>query len=301
MADIHPKLAAYKPGKEFFIGIDSDGCAFDTMEIKHKECFIPNTIKHWGLQCVSKYARAAAEFVNLYSKWRGANRWPALLMVFDLLREWDEPMSRHPKIPAAERLRRWIKEESKLSNTVLKALLEKEGGEELETAYRWSEAVNQDIESMVHNMQPFPSVEPSLRKLADRADMMVVSQTPCEALEREWQEHGIDRYVHLICGQEMGTKTEHLRYAIKGHYDKAKVLMIGDAPGDRKAAEENGVLFYPILPGDEERSWAQFHGEAIDLFLAGKYAGDYAERLVREFEETLPATPPWKQPGKCCR
>ena len=30
---------------DFFIGIDSDGCVFDTMEVKHKECFIPNMIQ----------------------------------------------------------------------------------------------------------------------------------------------------------------------------------------------------------------------------------------------------------------
>jgi len=79
-------LADMKPVEKFFIGIDSDGCAFDTMEVKHKECFIPNIINYWDLQPVSKYAREAAEFVNLYSKWRGINRWPALVMVFDLLR-----------------------------------------------------------------------------------------------------------------------------------------------------------------------------------------------------------------------
>jgi hypothetical protein len=37
------------------------------MEIKVKECVIPNLIKYWKLQAISKYARAAAEFVNLYS------------------------------------------------------------------------------------------------------------------------------------------------------------------------------------------------------------------------------------------
>ena len=42
-------LVELKPTKEFFVGIDSDGCAFDSMEIKHKECFIPNFIKHFGL------------------------------------------------------------------------------------------------------------------------------------------------------------------------------------------------------------------------------------------------------------
>ncbi len=300
MADIHPKLATYKAEKEFFVGIDSDGCAFDTMEIKHKECFIPNIINHWGLQSVSKYARAAAEFVNLYSKWRGINRWPALIMVFDLLQEWDEPMARKPRIPAVPRLRKWIEEESKLSNATLKALLDREGGEELELAHKWTEAVNATISDMVHDLPPFPSVEPSLQKLADRADMIVVSQTPCEALDREWEEHGIDKYVHMICGQEMGTKTEHLQYAAGGKYDPEKILMIGDAPGDRKAAEANNALFYPILPGHEEDSWKRFHGEAIDRFLAGTYAGDYAEKLIREFEGSLPETPPWKKCGCCC-
>ena len=30
------------PKHKFLVGIDSDGCAFDTMELKHKECFIPS-------------------------------------------------------------------------------------------------------------------------------------------------------------------------------------------------------------------------------------------------------------------
>ena len=58
-------LIDLQPSTDFLVGIDSDGCVFDSMEIKHKECFIPNIIKFWGLQAVSKYAREAAEFVNL--------------------------------------------------------------------------------------------------------------------------------------------------------------------------------------------------------------------------------------------
>lgn len=38
-------LIDFKPKQSFFVGIDSDGCAFDAMEIKHKECFTPSTIK----------------------------------------------------------------------------------------------------------------------------------------------------------------------------------------------------------------------------------------------------------------
>ena len=59
-------LRQFQPKHEFFIGLDSDGCVFDSMEIKHKECFAPVFIKHWRLQAASKYARAAWEFVNLY-------------------------------------------------------------------------------------------------------------------------------------------------------------------------------------------------------------------------------------------
>ena len=68
-----PQLALRQFAKrnEFFIGIDSDGCAFDTMEVKHKECFIPNIIKSYDLAAISKYAREAAEFVNLYSQVAG--------------------------------------------------------------------------------------------------------------------------------------------------------------------------------------------------------------------------------------
>ena len=54
--------------KDFFVGIDSDGCVFDTMEVKHKECFIPNIVKFFELAAIAKYAREVAEFVNLYSK-----------------------------------------------------------------------------------------------------------------------------------------------------------------------------------------------------------------------------------------
>lgn len=300
MTDIHPKLAAFQPTKDYFIGIDSDGCAFDTMELKHKECFIPQIIKHWGLQGVSKYAREAAEFVNLYSKWRGFNRWPALVKVFDLLEVHPAVQARGIAVPNVPRLRRWIQEESKLGLVALRALIEAEGGAELELALAWCEGVDAAIKDMVYGVAPFPSLEPCLKAFAEKADMLVVSQTPCEALEREWEEHGIDSYLHLICGQEMGTKTEHLRYATEGRYDKKKILMIGDAPGDRKAADDNGVLFYPILPGKEEESWALLLSEAMGKFFDGTYEGAYADHLIDTFEASLPEKAPWETTGCGC-
>ena len=109
MSDPQASLKELEPKYDYLIAIDSDGCVFDSMEIKQKECFIPNNIKHWNLQAVSKYARAASEFVNLYSKWRGANRFPVLVKIFDLLREWPEVLKRNVEIPQANSLRAWIK------------------------------------------------------------------------------------------------------------------------------------------------------------------------------------------------
>jgi hypothetical protein len=71
--------------------------------------------------------------------------------------------------------------------------------------------------------------------------------------------------------------------------------MIGDAPGDLKAARGAGALFFPVNPGHEEASWARFVMGACDRFLDGSYAGAYEAALIAEFDQYLPETPPWKR------
>lgn len=288
------RLRELKPSKDFFVGIDSDGCVFDSMEIKHKECFCPNFINTFGLQAVSKYAREAWEFVNLYSKSRGCNRFPALIRALDLLRERPEVQARGVAVPRLEGVRSWIQRESKLGNPALKKEVDKSGDADLALAYEWSIAVNQSIEKMVRNVPPFPLVRESLLALEGKADVLVVSQTPFDALKREWEEHGIDGHIRLIAGQEMGTKTEHIAFASKGKYAEGRVLMTGDAPGDLEAARANGALFFPINPGSEEASWKRFLEEGLDRFFAGSYAGGYEQSLIAEFDRYLPELPPWK-------
>ncbi len=289
-------LAELKPEHDFFVGIDSDGCAFDTMEIKHKECFTPNIIKYWGLQPVSKYAREAAEFVNLYSRWRGVNRWPALVMVFDLLRERPEVQARNVVPPEAPHIREFIAAAAfPKSNDGLRAYMAEHPDPELDTAWAWTTGVNATVADMVHGVPPFPYVRESLAFLADKADMIVVSATPVEALAREWEEHDIARYMRVIAGQEMGKKALHLELAARSKYAPGHILMVGDAPGDMKAARANNALFYPVNPGHEEASWQRFYEEAAHKFLAGEYAGDYEAALITEFEALLPEVPPWKR------
>ena len=125
--------------------------------------------------------------------------------------------------------------------------------------------------------------------------MVVVSATPTEALTREWHEHDIARYVRVIAGQEMGKKAEHLALAAGDKYPQGQVLMIGDAPGDMKAAHSNHFLFYPINPGAEEKSWERFYQEVFERFVEGTYDSQYEAALIAEFETYLPEVPPWKR------
>jgi phosphoglycolate phosphatase-like HAD superfamily hydrolase len=295
--DPQRKLRAFRPTREFFVGIDSDGCAFNSMEVKHNDSFSVNLIKHFGLPGLSRQVHQAWDFVNLYSQTRGCNRFKAIVLVCDELRAMPRVQKTGIPIPELVYLKRWIASETQLGNPRLKEKIAGSQGaekEELERVLEWSRAVNQTIEEIVRDLPPFPGVRESLIELRKQADVIVVSATPQEALDREWAEHGIDSLVSLIAGQEMGSKSEHLELAAKGKYPPDQILMVGDAPGDLKAARDVGALFFPINPGDEEASWERFLREGIGRFFARSYAGAYEAQLISEFDRLLPRDPPWK-------
>ncbi|QHI69333.1 HAD family hydrolase [Tichowtungia aerotolerans] len=280
---------------DFFIGFDSDGCVFDTMELKHKECFCPAAIKHLGCQPVSKAAREVWDFVNLYSKTRGCNRFIAVQHFRNLLKERTDVKARGFDPMDLSGLDAWVQRETKLGNPALEAEVVENGNQDLHIMLDWSREVNARVEDMVSGMTPFPGVLDVLKHGRDRADMIVVSQTPLDALEREWEENNMTPYVRLIAGQEHGTKAEHIRFATEGKgYGKDRVLMVGDAPGDYKAAADNDALYYPIIPGQEEASWQRLVDEALERFFAGTFAGSYQQQLLDEFDASLPEHPPWE-------
>jgi phosphoglycolate phosphatase-like HAD superfamily hydrolase len=177
----------------------------------------------------------------------------------------------------------------------LSSEVERTGDPELKRVLDWSEAVTADIDINMEEIPPFKWSLRCLDLLKGRSDVIVVSQTPEGALVKEWHLHGIEPYVAVIAGQELGTKTEHLQMATGGKYEESRVLLIGDALGDLAAARAVNGCFYPIKPGGEESSWERFHNEAYAKFLAGQFAGDYEQRLVVEFEACLPETPPWER------
>lgn len=287
------KLKNFQPKHTFFVGIDSDGCVFDSMEIKHKECFCPAYVNNFNLQAVAKYAREVWDFVNLYSITRGYNRFKAVTRALDLLAEREEVKTRNVDIPKLQELRNWVSRETRLGNPVLEVEIKQNPHKDLEMALAWSLDVNAAVKKIVRNVPPFPKVREALEKLKIQADIIVVSQTPTEALNREWEEHDIAKFAEIIAGQELGTKAEHIQFAANGKYEPNHILMVGDAPGDLKAARANNALFYPVNPGKEEKSWKRFYEEATDRFFEGTYKGEYEQKLIEEFEKMLPERPPW--------
>ena len=286
-------LKKMKPSREFLIGIDSDGCVFDSMEVKQKEFFIPNALKYFDLFEISKILQETWEFVNLYSIYRGGNRFTSIIKVFELLYERKEIRDIGFKLVNLSSLKEWVKTETKLSNANLRKYFESNYDPDLERVVNWTEAVNMDISETLRNIPPFPHAIQAIKKMSVFADLIIVSQTPLEALEREWEEHDMKKYVKVIAGQEHGTKTEHLALAGKGKYPDNKIIMIGDAKGDLDAARKNGILFYPIIPGKVDESWERFINEGLGKFSRGEYEGNYENKLLMEFQKFLPEKPPW--------
>lgn len=233
--------------------------------------------------------------MNLYSRSRGVNRFPALVQTLRLLAERPRTRQRGVSIRDTSALERFVGSGKPLGNPSLKEALAATGDSELERALHWSEDVNRDVARMVHGLPPFPFARECLEASASFADTMCVSSTPLEALAAEWKEHDIARHVRLIVGQEIASKKDVIRKALAFGYDPARILVVGDAPGDLQAATASGGLFFPIVPGDEDDSWRLLHEEGLPRFREGSYGGAFQKGLVERFLERLPETPPWRR------
>merc|ERR1711916_356920 len=102
-----------------------------------------------------------------------------------------EVQARNVDVPSSDALDEWIARESKLGNATLEA--EVQGGNQaLVGLYEWSKAVNVQVEDIVHGVPPFPLVRECFQKIGEKADAMCISQTPVDALEREWGENQLE-------------------------------------------------------------------------------------------------------------
>jgi phosphoglycolate phosphatase-like HAD superfamily hydrolase len=283
-----------KKQKDFFIGIDSDGCVFNSMEKKQMECFFPEFIKHFELDQVYEQADKAWKFVNLYSRSRGTNRFIALVRTLELLSNMAEITEKGVSIDTLPSLKKWTLKQYELSNSSLKHEMRYDRSPDLKKAYDWSLDVDLKMKRIIKGIPPFQNAVDCLRIINDKSDAIVISQTPVNAIEREWKENGIFHLVKAVCGQEMGPKPEQISFLSRGLYENDRILMIGDAACDLEAAVENNAGFFPIIPGQEEESWAELLNTGLKNFFSGKYGGKYEEDLIRNFEKHLPSNPDWK-------
>lgn len=272
----------FRKKKDYLICIDSDGCAMDTMDIKHIQCFGPCMVETWHLESWQEPILRRWNEINLYTMTRGINRFKALYMA---LAEIDRD---YCKIEGLADLKCFVETAGELSNASVERAAAHRNSPMLQKALEWSEAVNRAIAQMPESFKkPFGGVLSALEKAHEHADIAIVSSANPEAVEEEWNRYGLMEYVDIVLTQNVGSKAFCIREMQKKGYQPDCVLMVGDAPGDAEAAFGNGVLYYPILVRREEESWERFSREALPKFLEQSYQGEYQEERMAEFRENL--------------
>ncbi len=276
------KIDTFAKTKEYLVCVDSDGCAMDTMDIKHIRCFGPCMVKEWGLKTWEDEILARWNEINLYTMTRGINRFKGLAMA---LGEIDK---KYCSIQGIEVLARWVEESKALSNDALEMAIQKDDKEILRKALAWSQSVNCSIDMLPEeDKKPFEGVDQALATAHMDADIAIVSSANLDAVEAEWERYGLLSHTDIVLAQDVGSKAYCINELLKKGYKKEHVLMCGDAPGDQAASEDNGVCYYPILARRESESWAEFREQALPRFLAGSYRGAYEEDKINEFRKNL--------------
>lgn len=269
---------------DFLICVDSDGCAMDTMDIKHFRCFGPCMIEVWGLHAHEQELLARWNEVNLYTMTRGINRFKGLAIA---LKEAEETYD-DVQIDDLETFLRWTETTKELSNRAIEEVLAQKESKSLRMALEWSERVNVAIKNLPKEENlPFEGAKAGLAAAHAAADVAIVSSANAGAVREEWTRHNLIEHTDIMLAQDAGTKAYCIGQLLQKGYEKAHVLMIGDAPGDQKAAEDNGVLYYPILVKKEKSSWERFLSEGLEKFLSGTYSGKYQEERINEFQKNL--------------
>lgn len=275
-------LDNFNKQKDFLICIDSDGCAIDTMDIKHIKCFGPCMVTEWNLEEWKEPILERWNEVNLYTLTRGINRFKGLAVALIEINE------KYITIEGLDEFVRWTEETKELSNESLEVEIEKTNNICLKRALEWSKSVNKSIDLLSDDEKcPFEGVKEAIILAKKVADIAIVSSANEKAVLDEWNKHGLLENVDIVLTQNIGSKSYCINKLIAKGYSRNNVLMVGDALGDLKAAEENEALYYPIMVRKEKESWIRFSKEALERFTSNSYYGEYQEKVIAEFKENL--------------
>ena len=270
----------FEKKKDYLICVDSDGCAMDTMDIKHFRCFGPCMVDEWGLGEWREPILDRWNEINLYTMTRGVNRFKGLAMALGEINE------KYTPIAGIDAFSAWVKDAKELSNGAVEREIEAGADPIFAKALSWSKAVNDSIKKLPsEEVKPFPGAKEGLAAAHEVADVAVVSSANRGAVEEEWTRFGLTEHVDVLLAQDAGTKAHCIAELLKKGYDPHKVMMVGDAPGDKDAADSNGVWYYPILVRREAESWANI-SKAIPHLVDGTYE-EYGKACVKEFYHNL--------------
>ena len=275
-------LEKFNKQKDYIICIDSDGCAIDTMDIKHIKCFGPCMVTEWNLEEWKEPILESWNEVNLYTLTRGINRFKGLAVALTEIND------KYVKIEGLDEFVKWTEETKELSNEALEVEIQKTNNVCIKKALEWSKSVNKSIDLLSDDeKQPFEGVKEAIIEAKKKADIAIVSSANEKAVLDEWSKHGLLEHVDIVLTQNIGSKAYCISKLIEKGYSKNNALMVGDALGDLKAAESNEVSFYPIMVKKEKESWSRFTKEALEKFIGNSYSGEYQEKVIDEFKENL--------------
>ena len=276
-------LNEYQKRKDYLICVDSDGCAMDTMDIKHFRCFGPCMVTEWDLEEWETPILDRWNEVNLYTMTRGINRFKGLAMALAEINE------KYRSIEDLDTLCRWVETSPALSNDALQqAIAANPGSTSLPKALNWSVAVNKAIQALPESeIKPFALAREALAFAHEKADVAIVSSANLGAVLEEWEKHELLPHTDIVLAQNVGSKAFCIAELLKKGYDPDKVLMCGDAPGDLQAAEKNGVFYFPILVRKEKASWEEFMEKGFSHLLNGTYEGAYQNKKKAAFLQNL--------------
>lgn len=274
-------FTTYQKTKNVLICVDSDGCAMDTMDLKHFKAFGPELLPVFHLEAYKEDLLPLWNNLNLYQKTRGINRFKGLLMILEMAKEknWLED--------DLTPLKSWVDTTSELSKPSLEKEIKKNDCPILRKSLDWSLNVNKTITEIKHEGIPYTGVKIALAEIEKRADVAVVSSANGEALENEWREHELDQHIKILLGQEAGTKAECIRSLLTKGYELDNSLMVGDSPGDLDAALENHIGFFPIIVGKEKESWIELQSTGLENLISGNFIGAYQDQLIKSFKDSL--------------
>ena len=135
------QITEFVKTQDFLVCVDSDGCAMDTMDVKHMKCFGPKVIEVWGLEHIEDRFMELWNDINLYTRSRGINRFKGLVKTIEDLAAQGVDM------PDISSIKHWVETTNELSNPSLERAIAETNDEQLKMALKWSHEVTKPLQN----------------------------------------------------------------------------------------------------------------------------------------------------------